>query len=256
MFRTVVEEVVIVVVLLLRRFVRVFLIIRVLDDGARLFQQRVLRNLDGFYLFFEEHLVVAIAVDGSQQPQVGFADDEAAAGLQDVCYRTFVAIELAGILAGLVVAEESADEHAAESVGVLVGDDVEVAHQIVREVILRHLVEQLVLVDAVRLIGQQEDVVDITLEDKAVGEGGVAIEVHGAARPDVVYVELSPVQLPALLDAADNHSRQFADLALRILLHHLLHPLCTAFGIALVQQTQTLYEEELRTVLALWEAVG
>ena len=73
-----------------------------------------------------------------------------------------------GILAGFVVAQESADEHAAQSVLVLVGDDVEVTHQEVREVILRHLVEQLVLIDGIRLVGQQEDVFRLAFEDQRI----------------------------------------------------------------------------------------
>ena len=39
-----------------------------------------------------------------------------------------------------------------------------------------------------------------------------------------------------------------------MLVHHLLHAFYTAFGVAVIQQAQTLDEEELRTVLPQGEA--
>ena len=72
-------------------------------------------------------------------------------------------MQLTGILACLVVAEETADNHSAESVLVLVGHNLKVAHQVVGEVVLRHLVEQLVLIDRIGLVSQQEYVIDVQL---------------------------------------------------------------------------------------------
>ena len=57
------------------------------------------------------------------------------------------------------------------------------------------------------------------------------------------------MQRPALLHTTQNHTGHLADLALRELLHHLLHALRTAIGIAVVQHAQALDKEELRAVL-------
>ena len=87
--RTIHEEVVItglrpVVVLLLTAIVHLVGIF-LLRDALRLLQQRLCRDLHGLYLLFEEYLVVAIAVGGTQQTQVLFTDDEAPALVQQVC---------------------------------------------------------------------------------------------------------------------------------------------------------------------------
>ena len=63
------------------------------------------------------------------------------------------------------------------------------------------------------------------------------------------------MQRASLLDAAQYHAGQFADLALRILFHHLLHAFRTSLSVTFVQQAETLDEEELRTVLTQREAV-
>ncbi len=163
--------------------------------------------------------------------------------MQQVGQTAFGAMQLVGILTGFVVAEETADEHAAKTVLVLVGDNVEVAHQIVREVILRHLVEQLVLVHRVRLVGQQEHVTDVALEGQRVDLCGVAgIEHHSPSRPNVAHVELAAMQGAALLHATQNHTGHLADLALRIALDHLFHAVNATLCVALVEQTQTLDE--------------
>ena len=57
------------------------------------------------------------------------------------------------------------------------------------------------------------------------------------------------MQCPALLHATQYHTGHFADLALRKLLNHLLHPLHAAIGITVVQHAQTFDEEEFRTML-------
>ena len=101
------------------------------------------------------------------------ADDEAAAMFKHAGHG-LVVVQLACILACLVVAQESADEHAVQSMLVLVNDNVEVTHQIVGEIIFGHLVEQLVLVDRVGLVGQQEYITGVALEGQRVHLGGVA----------------------------------------------------------------------------------
>ena len=136
----------------------------------------------------------------------------------------------------------------------MVDIDVEVADEEVREVILRHLVEQLVVVDRVGLVGQHEDVVGVTLYGQCVVAGGVGRHVDGTARPYIANVELAAMQRSALLHTTDNHTCHLADFTLRILLHHLLHSLYARFRLSLIQQAETLDEEEFRTVQAQWEA--
>ena len=63
------------------------------------------------------------------------------------------------------------------------------------------------------------------------------------------------MQRTSLLHTFHNHAGHLGYLALRIFLHHRLHLLQTALGIALVEQAQAVYEEELRTVLAQREAL-
>ena len=159
-------------------------------------------------------------------------------------------------MAGLVVTEEAADDHACQTVRVLVDVQVEVAYQEVGEVIFCHLVEQLVLADGVGLVEQHEDVVGITLDDQRIDLRGVlSREVVHAARPDIVHVELAAMQLPALLYATEYHACHLADLAVGVFLDHLLQPLYTTVGVALVEHAQTLDEEELRAVLSQGEAL-
>ena len=52
--------------------------------------------------------------------------------------------------------------------GILVNDNIEVTHHEVRKVVACHLVEQLVLVDAVGLVGQHEHILDITFETQRI----------------------------------------------------------------------------------------
>ena len=167
---------------------------------------------------------------------------------------TAAVVKLTGILTGLVIAQETADQHTRKAVSILINLYVEVTHQEVAEVIAGQLIEQLVLVYGIGHIGQHEDIAGLTLETQRVVQRGVAGEVVGTPHPDVGHVELAAMQLTSLLYATHNHTRQFRDLALRIVADHLLQPFDTALGIAFVQQRQTIYKEELRTVLAKREA--
>ena len=98
-------------------------------------------------MFLEEQLIVCIAECRTQQRQVLLADNEASTMLQQFGQQSSCTMQLTGILACLVVAEETADNHSAESVLVLVCHNLKVAHQVVGEVVLCHLVEQLILID-------------------------------------------------------------------------------------------------------------
>ena len=61
------------------------------------------------------------------------------------------------------------------------------------------------------------------------------------------------MQRPSLLYATQYHAGHLADLALWIILHHLLHAVYTTIGITVVEHAQTLDEQELRTVFTQWE---
>ena len=161
------------------------------------------------------------------------------------------AIQLPCILPRLVVAEESTYQHAHQSVRVLVDDDIEVTHQIVREVISRQLVQQLVLIHAIRLICQHKHIAGITLETQRVDLCRIARHADcRTQRPHITHIEFTAMQRATLLHTTEYHTRHFADLAILILLHHLLHALHTTLRIAVVQHAQTFNEKELRAVLA------
>ena len=102
-------------------------------------------------------------------------------------------MQFAGILQSLVIVEESADEHAVQTV-LLFNAQVKVAHQEVSEVVARHFEEQLVLVDRVGLVDEEEQEIGVSLGRQRVGARGV-IGDHGdvASRPDVAQVELPSV---------------------------------------------------------------
>ena len=95
-----------------RLVIEVLQIFLLLDNLLRLFQQRLRRNLRGFYLLLEEHLVVLIAECRTQQSQVVLTDYQTATRLKQFLQMAFNSIQLAGILAGLVIAQETTEQHA------------------------------------------------------------------------------------------------------------------------------------------------
>ena len=94
-----------------------------------------------------ELVVIVVAVLRSEQFDVAVADDYGAPFLCKL-HHLLVLVELACILQSLVVVSESAHHHAVHAVE-FVDDDIEVAHDEVREVEARKLEEQLVLVERV-----------------------------------------------------------------------------------------------------------
>ena len=110
-------------------------------------------------------------------------------------------------------------------------------------------VEQLILVDGVGLIGQQKHMLHIALYAQRIDTDGVGGHTGSTPRPDISDIKLAAIELPSLTDTSDNHARQFAYLTLRIIIHHLFHVFCTSCCITLVEQAQTLDEEEFRTML-------
>ena len=79
-----------------------------------------------------------------------------------------VAVQTTGILQCLVVVHETTNEHAVHD-SLLLYFELEVTHHEVREVIARHLEEQLVLVDGVGLVGNDEEEVGVSLSRQRVG---------------------------------------------------------------------------------------
>ena len=156
--------------------------------------------------------------------------------------------EHARILPCLVVVAESFHLHAVQSVHILYLE-VEVTHQEVGEVIAGQFEEQLVLADAVGLVGNHEDEGYVVLGTQFHGGYRVAVAHHdGPSAPHVAHVELSSAQLSSALHSVDDHAGQFADAALREFLHHLLHVSQASVAVAVVQLAQSAYEDELVAV--------
>ena len=161
----------------------------------------------------------------------------------------------AGVLQCFVVAQETADAHVCRTIGI----DylyVEIAHHEVREVVTRHLEEQLVLVDGIRMIGYDIEELLVTLGRQFAGSNGVAVAQHyGAPAPYIAQVELSAMQATSLLHAVDNHTCHLSQLALREILHKHLHIGKTAIAVAVVEFRQTIDEHKLIAVLSHGESL-
>ena len=155
---------------------------------------------------------------------------------------------------GFVVAEESPDEHSLQTV-VLIGGNLEVTHQEVREVIASYLKQQLVLVYAVRFVGEDEDEFLVGVGTQGVSLRRVCCEGDVTPRPYIADVELTSVQSATLLHTLYNHTCHLCHLTLGMLFHHFFQLLQTAAGITVVQAAQTIDEDELGSVLTQWETV-
>ena len=201
-----------------------------------------------------EDVVVVIAIDRSQQGQVLVADDDSPASCQSLCHLQ-IGRELMGILQCLVIAAESAHHHSADS-PIRIDIDVEVAHQIAGEVVFRNIVEQLVLIHAVRRVGKHERIVGVKLRTERVDGSGIAwmFQVLSLS-PDVVGCHPAALQSSALLHALYYLSCHITHLALGIILYYLAHSGHTAVGLLVVEVTQSLDKQELRAVLTCWESL-
>ena len=137
--------------------------------------------------------------------------------------------------------------HAVQTL-ILIDGDVEAACQEAREVIACHLKQQLVLVYGVGLIGQDKQEAFVACGTQRVGSCGVGSHRDVSSRPDIADVKLAAVEPASFLYALDDHTSQFTDLTLWVLLHHLFHALQTAVAVTIVQACHTVNEYELRAV--------
>ena len=153
-----------------------------------------------------------------------------------------------GILISLVIAAETTELHAVKT-GIIDNLDVEITDYEVSKVELRHLKQQLVLIERVRAIYQHNLEVDIAiLRELNVTYRVTVVENVGTPAPDIPKVEPATAQpLPGMY-SVDYHSRHFAYSALRELLHNLLHVGKTTFGIAIIQLAESTDKQELVTV--------
>ena len=177
-----------------------------------------------------------------------------AAALQPFLHL-LVAIEHPHILAHLVVAKESVDNHAADAFTVL-HLNLEVTYQIVGEVIACQLIEQLIAVDGVWTVSQHEVKAGVTFRAQRIDGCRVTV-VHDsiATVPHVSHIKMSAMQPTSLLHTSYNHTGDGAYLIIGILLNHRLHTSQTAVGLSVVKQGQSFDEDELRPVGTLRETL-
>ena len=217
----------------------------------RVYQQLLFADFHRHEGVLIELLVVIVAEPCAEERKVCLADNQVATAFQFL-HHLFVGIELTGILHRLVVAQESADVHTVHPL-ILVDGDVEAAHEEVGEVIACHLKQQLVLVHGVGLVGEDEHKPLVACGTQRVGLRGVCQHRDVSSRPNLTDIKLSAIESAPLLHALDDHTCQFAHLALRIFLHHLLHTFQATVAVAFVQVHHTVDEDELRTVGTQWE---
>ena len=130
-----------------------------------------------------------------------------------------VGIEMLGIGMSLVVTEEAAYAHHRQAV-ILHHLYLEVANHVAGEVVTRHLVEQLVFVEAVGGIGEHEIKRGIAFGTQSVGHlcGILACPVRTAALPDIAGVVLVVAEQTAFLQALHDVSCHLANLFLAVVL--------------------------------------
>ena len=75
---------------------------------------------------------------------------------------------------------------------------------------------------------------------------------HG---PYIADIELAAMQSSAILNAFDNHTSQWTDLAVGISLYHFPQQFHTTITIAVVEAAHTVDEEEFGTVGTLWKSL-
>ena len=200
-----------------------------------------------------EVLVVLVGEGGADELQVGVADDDAV-GLSYLLHHARRVVELACILVRLVEASESAELHLVQTF-YLADFYVEVAHDEMGEIELRHLEQQFVLVDGVGMIDQQELEVCYAVGGELACLYAIAVVEYGRpSGPHVFQVEFCSSQPFAGIHTVDNHARHLADATLREFLHDRLHVGYTPVGIAVVEFAQTADEQELVAVSSQGES--
>ena len=167
-----------------------------------------------------------------------------------------VGIQLLGIGVRLVEVEEAADAHLCQPVGLL-DLDVEVAHHEAGEVVEGHLVEQLVLVQAVLGIGQQEDeVAEAFVAEFPFLRRGVLLRGGRPAAPDVAGHILPVAQRAAFLDPLYDVLRHLRHLVLRVFLDDFFQRDQEAVALSRVELAHGADEHELGAVRPFGEVVG
>ena len=198
-------------------------------------------------MFRVEVLVILITIICLEQLLVLVADDYGLRLCGKLRQRLRI-VHLAGILIGLVEAAETAELHLMETVEVGYFY-VEVAHNEVGKVKLRHLEEQLILVDRVGTIYQKELEIGQTVGRECLPLGCIVVVKHYVSPcPHVAETEAAAPQAPPCVHTVDYHAGHLTDPALRILLHHGLHIGKTALGIAIIEFVQTSDKQELVAV--------
>ena len=225
------------------------------DDLCRLVKQVCLDRLHWGEVLQIELVVVAIGILGAQQREVLLAD-EIGARLTQKAHNLCLMQYIVGIEACLVVITETCDLHEMDAVAFF-DVDIKVADKIGCEVELRHLEEQLVLVDRVGLIGKEEHEVGLSLWAEGLLCGLLVLIEYGAASlPYVLQVELAAMETFSGIDSIDYHTSHLAESALRIFLDQGLHICHASLRIALVQLAQSADKDKLVTVGAHGETGG
>ena len=106
-------------------------------------------------------------------------------------HQMFLLMQLTRILQRLIVAQETTHAHVARSVGIN-NLDIEIAHHVVGEVIASQLEEQLIVVDGIRIVGNDIEELLVTLGRELTCSDRIAVaEHHRTAAPNVTKVELA-----------------------------------------------------------------
>ena len=140
-------------------------------------------------MLFVELVVVVIAIVCTEQFKVRLTDKNHARLPEQSCYR-LVFIQLTSILPCLVIVQEPADPHPVQSVNIF-HLNIEVTHHETGEVKAGHLIEQLVLVDGIRLVGHHEDKAVVALRCEYPCSDRVAVlQYLRPSGPHITHIEL------------------------------------------------------------------
>ena len=206
-------------------------------------------------MLFVELVVVVIAIVCTEQLKVRLTDKNHARLPEQSCYR-LVFIQLTSILPCLVIVQEPADPHPVQSVNIF-HFNIEVTHHETGEVKAGHLIEQLVLVDGIRLVGHHEDKAVVALRCEYPCSDRVAVlQYLRPSGPHITHIELPSMQSSARIDTIDDHTRQGTHIALRVIFYHRLHILHAAFAVTIVQLRQSTDKDELIPMVSNGEPLG
>ena len=215
----------------------------------RLGKQRLRAYLKRSKILVIEVLIVGIAEVGAEQRQILVAYHYRLASRQQLL-QTSLLRQSACILQCLVIVSESSNHHTVQTIGIL-DSEVEVAHHIMGEIYLRHLVQQFILVDRIRHISKHKHKLRIALGIESLCIYRVAISKHRrTSSPHIAKVEACAMQRFASIHSIHYHARHFSQLALWEFLYHSLHIVHTALAVAIVELCQSAYKQEFISILA------